>query len=168
MVSSSGSSNSISALHLLHRAGQCADELFASNMAPSDLTPRQFAVMKAVAKSTDASQTALVEQTGIDRSTLADIVRRLIRKGLLQRRRTAHDARMYAVRLTAQGIEELKRAEPAARSTEERLLSALPSSQRTAMIDALSRIVSTIETGEAPPARSKPTPKRARAASSRR
>jgi DNA-binding MarR family transcriptional regulator len=168
MSSSSSSSNSISALHLLHRAGQCADELFASNMAPSDLTPRQFAVMKAVAKSSDASQTALVEQTGIDRSTLADIVRRLIRKGLLQRRRTAHDARMYAVRLTALGIEELKRAEPAARSTEERLLSALPFSQRTAMIDALSRIVSTIETGEAPPPRRKPATKRARAASSRR
>jgi DNA-binding MarR family transcriptional regulator len=146
MAMSQISSNPLSALHLLHRAGQCADELFASHMTHSDLTPRQFAVMKAVAKYSDASQTALVEQTGIDRSTLADIVRRLIRKGLLQRRRTAHDARMYAVRLTAAGTEELKRAEPAVRSTEERLLSAVPSSQRAAMIDALRRIVSTLET----------------------
>jgi DNA-binding MarR family transcriptional regulator len=134
-----------SALHLLHRAGQCADELFASNMGQSDLTPRQYAVLEAVAKSTDASQTALVDQTGIDRSTLADIVRRLMRKGLLQRRRTSHDARMYAVRLTPAGTELLRRAEPAVRHTEERLLSALPSGQRTAIVDALSRIVAKLE-----------------------
>ena len=71
-----------SALHLLHRAGQRADELFSATMGESDLTPRQFAVLKTVAKSEDLSQTALVQQTGIDRSTLADIVRRLIKKGL--------------------------------------------------------------------------------------
>ncbi|MFZ1102753.1 MAG: helix-turn-helix domain-containing protein, partial [Hyphomicrobiaceae bacterium] len=41
-----------------------------------------------------------MNRTGIDRSTLADIVRRLTRKGLLQRCRTNEDARAYAVRLT--------------------------------------------------------------------
>ena len=38
-----------------------------------------------------ASQTKLVEHTRVDRSTLADIVRRLVRKGLPQRRRTRED-----------------------------------------------------------------------------
>ncbi|SRR5258706_711191 len=157
-----------SALHLLHRAGQCADELFASNMEPSDLTPRQYAVLKAVSKSADLSQTALVDRTGIDRSTLADIVRRLIRKGLLQRKRTSHDARMYAVRLTQAGTNLLKNAEPAARSTEERLLSALPTSQRVAMIDALHRIVSTLEPELPEPVKSKQAQKKARVANGRR
>jgi DNA-binding MarR family transcriptional regulator len=134
-----------SALHLLHRAGQRADELFAATMGQNDLTPRQFAVLKAVAASEDLSQTALVQQTGIDRSTLADIVRRLIKKGLLQRRRTSHDARMYAVRLTSSGRDILKAAEPVAKSTEEQLLAVLPAQQRSAMIDALSTIVSSLE-----------------------
>ena len=82
-----GGERASSALHLLHRAGQCADELFATNVGTSDLTPRQFAVIKAVEASEEPSQTMLVEKTGIDRSTLADIVRRLVAKGLLQRKR---------------------------------------------------------------------------------
>jgi DNA-binding MarR family transcriptional regulator len=100
-TTSVGLSSSVSSvLHLLHRAGQCADELFAANMRDSELTPRQYVVLRAVADSEDPSQTTLVEKTGIDRSTLADIVRRLVERGLLQRRRTRRDARMYAVRLT--------------------------------------------------------------------
>jgi len=134
-----------SALHLLHRAGQRADELFSATMGDNELTPRQFAVLKAVARMENPSQTALVHDTGIDRSTIADIVRRLIKKGLLQRRRTSHDARMYAVKLTAAGRELLEAAEPAARTTEEKLLSVLPAQQRNAMIEALSTIVTVLD-----------------------
>ncbi len=134
-----------SALHLLHRAGQRADELFTATMGENELTPRQFAVLKAVARMENPSQTALVQNTGIDRSTIADIVRRLIKKGLLQRRRTSHDARMYAVKLTPAGRDLLEAAEPAAKTTEEQLLAVLPAQQRTAMIEALSTIVAKLE-----------------------
>jgi DNA-binding MarR family transcriptional regulator len=134
-----------SALHLLHRAGQRADELFSTTMGENELTPRQFAVLKAVARMENPSQTLLVQETGIDRSTIADIVRRLIKKGLLQRRRTTQDARMYAVKLTAAGRGLLEAAEPAARHTEEKLLGVLPATQRTAMIHALSTIVANLE-----------------------
>lgn len=133
-----------SALHLLHRAGQCADELFAINIGDADLTPRQFAVLKAVAHMDEPSQTDLVERTGIDRSTMADIVRRLIAKSLVQRRRTRRDARMYAVRLTEKGRAALDTAEPAVRSTDERILASLPQAQRDAFIRSLSRIVEAI------------------------
>ena len=145
-----------SALHLLHRAGQCADELFAIQIGQSDLTPRQYVVMKAVASSDEPSQTTLVEKTGIDRSTLADIVRRLVSKGLLQRKRTRRDARMYAVRLTDKGTAALKAADPAARVTDERLLSALAPSQRDGFIDALRRVIeqlSAANTQSRPPTR---------------
>ena len=157
-----------SALHLLHRAGQRADELFAATMGENDLTPRQFAVLKSVAKSEDVSQTGLVQATGIDRSTLADIVRRLIKKGLLQRRRTSHDARMYAVRLTAAGRDLLKSAEPAARNTEEQLLASLPVRQRSAMIEALSTIVTTLEEPEVEVATPAPRARRAAPAPARK
>ena len=62
-------------------------------MKDGDLTPRQLAVLVTVAQNEGLSQTGLVDRTGIDRSTLADIVRRMQRKGLLQRRRTKEDAR---------------------------------------------------------------------------
>jgi DNA-binding MarR family transcriptional regulator len=142
---------SSSALHLLHRAGQCADELFAAQVGQSDITPRQFIVMKAVAASDEPSQTTLVDLTGIDRSTLADIVRRLVTKGLLQRKRTRRDARMYAVRLTDKGAQALKAAEPAARVTDDRLLAAIPASHRDIFVDALRRVIKQL--GEMPPTR---------------
>ncbi len=134
-----------SALHLLHRAGQCADELFALRVGETGLTPRQFAVMTAIANSEEPSQTTLVERTGIDRSTMADIVRRLTARGLVQRRRTRRDARRYAVRLTDKGEGALKQAEPAARSTDERILSALAPTQRDAFLRSLSKIVLAVE-----------------------
>ena len=89
-----------SPIHLLHRAGQCAGDIFHTEMKDGDLTPRQLAVLVTVANNEGLSQTGLVDRTGIDRSTLADIVRRMQRKGLLQRRRTKEDARAYAVKLT--------------------------------------------------------------------
>ena len=130
-----------SALHLLHRAGQCAEVLFTNEAAKADLTPRQFAVLVCVAQNPDVSQTGLVEQTGVDRSTLADVVRRLVKKGLLQRKRTRRDARMYAVRLTAKGQSILNSVKPLASKVDQRILSVLRSDQRGGFIDSLGEIV---------------------------
>jgi DNA-binding MarR family transcriptional regulator len=98
----------VSALHLLHRAGQCAGDVFQAEMVAGDLTPRQFAVLVSVSQDEGLSQTSLVRKTGIDRSTLADIVRRMLRKGLLQRQRTKDDARAYSVKLTEEGWKALQ------------------------------------------------------------
>jgi DNA-binding MarR family transcriptional regulator len=138
------SEKSQSAIHLLHRAGQCADDLFAKHMGATDITPRQFAVLKALSASDEPSQSVLVEKTGIDRSTMADIIRRLVGKSLVQRRRTRRDARMYAVRLTEKGKTALEHAEPVVRMTDERILSAVPAAQREQFLRALTRIVETI------------------------
>jgi DNA-binding MarR family transcriptional regulator len=130
-----------SALHLLHRAGQCAEVLFTNETAKVDLTPRQYAVLVCVGQNPDVSQTGLVEQTGVDRSTLADVVRRLVKKGLLQRKRTKRDARMYAVRLTAKGQNILSGVKPTATKVDQRILSVLRSDQRGSFIEALGEIV---------------------------
>ncbi len=87
-----------------------------------------------------ASQTRLVELTGIDRSTLADMVRRLIKKGLIERRRTKQDARVYAVKLTAEGRKQLALAVPALDSAEKAFLGALPAGGRKEFIAALQKI----------------------------
>src|SRR5262245_53559828 len=94
-----GSQLDRSTIHLLHRARQWASAICQAELS-DDLTPRQFVVLLTVARKGGVSQTHLVEQTGIDRSTLADVVRRLVIKGFLKRRRTRADARQYAVTLT--------------------------------------------------------------------
>lgn len=130
-----------SALHLLHRAGQCADELFAVSIGSGQLTPRQYEVLRTVAGLDEPSQTVLVEKTGIDRSTLADIVRRLVERGLLARQRTRKDARMYAVKLTDAGREALSKAEPAVRATNDKLLGVLSAKERDEFLMALKRVI---------------------------
>jgi DNA-binding MarR family transcriptional regulator len=134
-----------SAIHLLHRAGQCAGDVFAREVSAGGLTPRQFAVLVAVAQNEGQSQTDLVERTGIDRSTLADIIRRMLKKGLLSRRRTRADARAYSVRLTPRGREALLSAEPAAITADARVLAALPPAKRRDFLDCLNTIVHAIE-----------------------
>jgi DNA-binding MarR family transcriptional regulator len=129
-----------SPLHLLHRAGQCAAEIFQAELGGNDLTPRQYAVLLTVAQNEGLSQTELVQLTGIDRSTLADIVHRMLKKGFLQRRRTRDDARAYAVKLTDDGDKALKTYEPLARRVDERILASLPAAQRDRFLQDLNAI----------------------------
>lgn len=131
-----------SPIHLLHRAGQFAGDIFQSKMGESDLTPRQYAVLLTVAGNEGLSQTHLVDKTGIDRSTLADIVRRMLKKGLLQRRRTREDARAYAVKLTDEGWRLLKHVEPIARDVDKAIVSALSNDDRDRLLGLLNVIVS--------------------------
>ncbi len=138
-----------SMLHLLHRAGQVADEMFSEEMQGSDLTPRQFAVLRVLQRLETASQTDIVNETGIDRSTLADIVKRLVARGLIARRRSKADARAYAVRLTQAGKDALKSAEPASERVEDRLLKTLPQARRDAFIDSLATLVQALAASEA-------------------
>lgn len=133
-----------SPIHILHRAGQCASDVFQSEMGGGDLTPRQYAVLVTVSQFEGLSQTHLVERTGIDRSTLADIVRRMLKKGLLQRRRTKEDARAYAVKLTEEGWRTLRAAEPVSKRVDEKILSALPGPQRERFLTDLNTIVAAL------------------------
>ena len=130
-----------SAIHMLHRASQAADELFANETSGADLTPRQFAVLAALEVLESASQTQIVDATGIDRSTLADIVKRLVKRGLLNRRRSRSDARAYVVRLTPEGRAALLAIKPLARRVEERLLQQVPDVRRDELLAALEAII---------------------------
>ena len=87
---------------------------------------------------------ALVERTGIDRSTLADIVGRLLGRGLIQRRRAKDDARAYAIKLTPQGAKALREAQPGATAADQKLLASLPPAKRQEFLESLNLIVTAI------------------------
>jgi MarR family transcriptional regulator, temperature-dependent positive regulator of motility len=133
----------LSPTHLLHRAVQSATDNFAKEVGAEGLTPRQYAVLLTIAQNEGVSQTGLVERTGIDRSTLADVVRRMIGKGLIQRKRTRTDARTYAVKLSEKGRQALDHTDPAARAADEKLLEGLSVSQRKQFVDLLTSVVNT-------------------------
>ena len=112
-----------SLIHLLHRASQCAAEIFSANI--DGVSPRQLVVLLAISENEGKSQTALVERTGVDRSTLSEMVGRLQTKGLVHRVRSKEDTRASAVKLTSAGRQVLKKAEPLARRVDATLLQAL-------------------------------------------
>ncbi len=132
----------VSPVHLLHRAGQRAAEIFDNAVGGKGLTPRQYAILLALSENEGVSQTDLVERTGIDRSTLADVVRRMIKKGLVLRRRTKEDQRAYAVRLSEKGRISLNETIAAANAADQRVLSSLSADKRKQFLENLSAVAS--------------------------
>lgn len=133
----SGKRAAASVGHLLHRAAQRALDLYAAEAGPGAVTQRQHAVLAAVAEKEGAAQADLVASTGIDRSTLADMVARMIDKGLLARERSALDARANAVRLTDAGREALESIGPKTAAADAALMALLPKGKREGLLEAL-------------------------------
>jgi DNA-binding MarR family transcriptional regulator len=133
-----------SVTHLLHRAGQASQLIFSSKVTV-DITPRQLVVLVAVSEGEGINQTQLVERTGIDRSTIAEMVMRMVKKGLLHRRRSREDSRAKVLRLTDEGQQLLAVVGPIAMRVDQLLLAALPNSRRAPFLQALQQVVSEME-----------------------
>ena len=85
------------------------------------LTIGQIHLLMALSRHQPCTQTRIVDATGMDRSTLADVMRRLKAKKLIERRRTKEDARAYAVTLTAEGRKALQFVTPIVQRIDKRL-----------------------------------------------
>jgi DNA-binding MarR family transcriptional regulator len=133
-----------SPLHLLHRVRQCATELFQTQMNGIDITARQYVVLVAASQKDGLSQQQIIDCTGIDRSTISQVVQLMIRKGLLKRRRAKSDARAYAITLTDHGREVLKASEPVVGRVDAAIVGALPPGRAEAFIDSLRAIIGSL------------------------
>ena len=131
--------------HLLHRAVQAAADLHAGLAGPEGLTPRQFAVLSAIAAADGSTQSQLVRAPGVDRSTLAELVTRLIARGLVSRQKSSADARANQVSLTGAGRALLEASRPLAAAADLALLSRLPEDRRARFLKDLRRLVSAPE-----------------------
>ena len=130
-----------SILHQFHRASQTAADRFSKELGQGELTIRQVVLLSAVATNAGVSQTALVDATGIDRSTLADMNRRLLKRGLITRRRTKEDARAYAVKLTEEGHRTLASAVQIMARVEDEMMAAISAKNRAELAKLLGAIV---------------------------
>ena len=131
--------------HLLKRAVQYSIHLYMNEAGKSGLTHRQFTVLMAADAHDGRSQTELVQMTGIDRSTLADLVARLMAQGYLQRKRSKEDARTNSIRLTPIGKKMLKQAQAGAEEVDRQMLAALPSAERKTMLEGLTALAAEMD-----------------------
>src|SRR5580704_6827267 len=139
-----------SVTHLLHRVLQLALDYHAEASGPMGLTQRQFTVLAAAGAGDGVSQSDLVRATGIDRSTLADLVARMIAKGLLERERSSTDARANTVRLSEAGRMALVEGGKPAQKSDARLLDILPPKKRESFLKTLSSLAAAADAGGAP------------------
>ncbi len=131
---------SASPSHLMHRVLQLALDIYTEEAGKEGLTQRQFAVLEAVSHRSGLTQTDLVRATGIDRSTLADLVSRMTTKGLLDRERSTIDARAKAVRLSVAGQAALDGARPKVEAADKRIMALLPKGKRDGFLALLGEL----------------------------
>jgi DNA-binding MarR family transcriptional regulator len=106
-------------LHQLH----CA--LFLEETRGYDITPVQFSLMTALAARGELEQNSLALQIGMERSSVAEVVPRMQRRGLLTRRRSPEDGRVKLIGLTRKGSALLKRMAGAVQRAHDRTIDQL-------------------------------------------
>ncbi|WP_409490964.1 MarR family winged helix-turn-helix transcriptional regulator [Amycolatopsis sp. cmx-11-12] len=86
------------------------------------LTGPQFAVLSAVRAYPGSDQSSLAGAVALDTSTMADLCRRLERRGLIRRVESPHDARRKLLSLTDEGKSVLSQVNRRARRLDKALL----------------------------------------------
>lgn len=151
--------------HLLRRAEQFATELFARSELHDGVTLRQTVLLAAIAEAEGASQSDLVRTTGVDRSTLAEMMSRMEKKGMIARAAAADDGRAKSVRLTNEGRRRLDAVLPAIKDVDRNLLASLPATRRAAFQAILAELAEAADskmTEDAPAKPARPKPRTAR------
>jgi DNA-binding MarR family transcriptional regulator len=129
-------------IDLIHKAEQASAVAWVQAGGSNRMSPRKLEILKVVAKHPGGiNQTSITEKTGIDRSTLADIVRRMADDGYLKRDRDKNDNRSIIVRLGFKGKEALASMEKVSAVANGVLLRSIPPSLLEDLENALTRMV---------------------------
>ncbi len=134
--------------HLLKRAVQYSIHIYMSEAGKLGLTHRQYTVLNAVDNLDGKSQTELVKLTGIDRSTMADLVKRLTEQGYVIAKQSREDARSNSVRLTPAGKKVLKTAQSGVENLDKSLLQHVSATDRKTVVDCLAALADKMDSIE--------------------
>jgi DNA-binding MarR family transcriptional regulator len=125
---------------LLQRAHHRLREQMLAALEGSGLHLGHIAILAALVESEGLTQRALVERTGIEKSSMVLFIDSLERDGLALRAHRPGDRRAHNVMLTAEGARQLAILGPKLAATEEAFLSALSATDRAAFAAMLARL----------------------------
>ncbi len=126
--------------YLIRRCQQIAVALFLEACAPFDLTPMQYALLKAAEAEPGLDQITLAGLVALDRSNAARLCAGLEARGLLQRAADPLDRRARRISLSPAGAALLRQAEPAVAAVQQALLAPLAEAERAPFVAALAAI----------------------------
>jgi DNA-binding MarR family transcriptional regulator len=113
---------------------------FREILAPLELEPRDFALLRAIGAAEGSSQQALGERMRILPSRMVAFIDALQARGLLERRPNPEDRRSHALHLTEDGRSLLGRAFALAVGHERDLCADLSNDEREQLLDLLQRV----------------------------
>jgi DNA-binding MarR family transcriptional regulator len=120
--------------------GYAVGRRFHQTLAPLDLEPREFALLRAVGFAEGQPQQAIGERLQIPASRMVAFVDALEARGLLERRHNPLDRRTRALHLTEDGRELLGRAFTLAAGLEQDLCAELSAVEREQLLALLQRV----------------------------
>lgn len=126
--------------HLARRALQLHNALWLQHVGET-LTPLQYGVLTALEMEPGIDQRTLGERIALDKSTIADMVARLTRRGLVSRSGDADDGRRKILRLTEEGRAVLYEVAPAVFTIGAEMLSPLAVEDREELLRLLRCLV---------------------------
>jgi len=97
-----------------------------------------------VSREPGITQNGLALRLGLDKSTVSRLVVLLERRGWLERRRSASDARAVNLRLTAAGMRANANLAASRRTKFERILRAIPAARRGDVAESLTTLLEAI------------------------
>jgi DNA-binding MarR family transcriptional regulator len=127
--------------YLIRRMHQTADAFYYDETPHGDITPVQLAALRGIQFRPGIDQLRLANAIKLDRTTVAGVVLRLERKGLITREAAPRDRRSNVLTLTADGEKLLADLLPAADRAQRRLLAKLTPEQRRQFLDLMVRLV---------------------------
>jgi len=117
--------------HLIRRAEQ--RHVAAWQAHSPDMTNVQFTALAVILRKPGSSQRQLGDELDLDRSTIADLVRRLEAGGLITRTASTADRRRFELHLTEAGRAQLERGRPIALAIEDELFGELSPEELSAL-----------------------------------
>ncbi|WP_374616516.1 MarR family winged helix-turn-helix transcriptional regulator [Frankia sp. AgKG'84/4] len=125
---------------LARRLQQVTYQLWTTTVS-TETTPPQFVVLNSLLADPDIDQRTLGERASLDRSTVADVVARLVQRGLIRRVRDPRDGRRNVLRLTKRGESTHGQVADRIEQMNDKLLAPLSKEEQGTLLSMLTRIV---------------------------
>lgn len=118
---------------------------FKAKLAPFDVTPIQYAILKCLWVGGSQSPGQLAQAVHLDSSTITGILGRMEKKGLLERQHSSTDRRAVSIQLKPPGAALRPGIEKAIEEANQEVLRGFGAEDYAAFSDALARIVNEVE-----------------------
>ncbi|MFM0323114.1 MarR family winged helix-turn-helix transcriptional regulator [Caballeronia glebae] len=126
---------------LVRRLNQIHIALFFECCKDFAITPVQYGLLTTLSERPGLDQTSLCAEVGVDRTTMADVLRRLEERGLVKREPSPHDGRLKIANITAKGRRAMKDMYGSMREAQVKFLDPLSPEDRVHFVRMMMKLV---------------------------